>query len=210
MENKKNTLTIVLLIIIAILCISIGWLLGGRFADKENEIISDTEQKEESKDDSTNLDENKENVNIEIAFNNFVTSKNLNENQKGYDENSLNSINCLTARMASGNGYSLEIYKFDNEVSAKKYYNDQKNNKLSVSNVKQLINSGSKDNYDFYEAILTPNLEESPVAIGNEIEYIYQVRINNFYIILFETSTNPDKTNMINLTKELKTTLNLK
>lgn len=51
MENKKNSLTMVLIVIIAILCLVVGWLLGSKFADKENEILdnptTDTEEKEE-------------------------------------------------------------------------------------------------------------------------------------------------------------------
>ena len=51
MENKKNSLTIVLVVIIAILCLVVGWLLGSKFADKESEILDnptpDTEEKEE-------------------------------------------------------------------------------------------------------------------------------------------------------------------
>lgn len=60
MENKRNVLIIVLVIIIAILCLVIGWLLGCKFADKENEILNDsnnTEEKEEVKeiDEDTDL-----------------------------------------------------------------------------------------------------------------------------------------------------------
>ena len=52
MENKKNTLVIILVVIIAILCLTIGWLLGSKFADKESEVLDDstpnTEEKEEN------------------------------------------------------------------------------------------------------------------------------------------------------------------
>lgn len=53
MENKKNGLIIALVIIIAILCLIIGWLLGSKFSDKENEVLNNSnnaEEKEESKD----------------------------------------------------------------------------------------------------------------------------------------------------------------
>ena len=202
MENKKNTLIIILVVIIAALCLVVGWLLGSKFADKGNGILDnstpDTEEKQPS--------EGEQNINIETAFTNFLITKNLTATENGYDKEVLNSVNCISAKLASGNGYTLEIYKFDNAESAKKYYFDQNTYKLKVSNVKQLISSGN----DYYEAILTPNLEESPNAIGNEFDYIYQLRVDNFYIVLFETSTNSDKTNMINLSKELKTTLNVK
>lgn len=38
MENKKNSLTIFLIVIIAILCLVIGWLLGSKVANSEPEI----------------------------------------------------------------------------------------------------------------------------------------------------------------------------
>ena len=55
MENKKNGLVIVLVVIIAVLCLIIGWLLGNKFSDKENEILDDlnnteTKQEEQEKD----------------------------------------------------------------------------------------------------------------------------------------------------------------
>lgn len=59
MENKKTGLVIVLVIIIAVLCLVIGWLLGSKFADKESEILTNsnnTEEKEEKKDNEENND----------------------------------------------------------------------------------------------------------------------------------------------------------
>jgi len=209
MENKNNTLTIVLIVIIAILCLVVGILIGDKFLGSKEEIKNYIPIEEKDDADNSTKDENVEeeqNIDVETAFNNFVANNSLSVNENAYDKAGLNSINCISAKLASGNGYSLEIYKFNNADSAKKYYSDQNSYKLDVSNVKQLIGSGS----DYYEAILTPNLEKSPNATGNEIDYIYQLRIDNFYIVLFETSTNSDKTNMINLTKQLKTTLNLK
>jgi len=47
MENKKNGLVIVLVIIIAVLCLVIGWLLGTKFADKENGILNNSNNSEE-------------------------------------------------------------------------------------------------------------------------------------------------------------------
>lgn len=208
MENKKNTLTIVLIVIIAILCLIIGILIGNKFLNSKEELKNDilTEENVDADNPTKYEDvEDKQNIDVETSFNNFIVNKNLSVNENVYDKDALNSINCTSAKFASGNGYSLEIYKFNSEDSAKKYYSDQNSYKLDVSNIKQLISSGS----DYYEAILTPNLEKSPNAIGNEVDYIYHLRIKNFYIVLFETSTNSDKTNMINLANELKTGLNI-
>ena len=208
MENKKNSLTIVLIVIIAILCLVVGILIGDKFLGSKEDIKNDIPTEEKNDADNPTKDgnvEEEQNIDVETAFNNFVINNNLSVNENVYDKDGLNNINCTSAKLASGNGYSLEIYKFNSEDSAKKYYSDQNNYKLDVSNVKQLISSGN----DYYEAILTPNLEESPNAIGNEVDYIYQLRIDNFYIVLFETSTNSDKTNIINIAKQLKTDLNI-
>lgn len=48
MENKKNGLTIVLVVIIAILCCVIGWLLGSKFADTEQNIINNNKEENET------------------------------------------------------------------------------------------------------------------------------------------------------------------
>jgi len=59
MENKRNGLVIALVIIIAILCLIIGWLLGSKFSDNENEVLNNsnnTEEKEEVKDNEDDTD----------------------------------------------------------------------------------------------------------------------------------------------------------
>lgn len=73
MENKKNTLVIILVIVIAILCLVIGWLLGSKFADKESEMLNNNIQQEEVKNENvtTDLEEN----NTEIKLNNYDVSK---------------------------------------------------------------------------------------------------------------------------------------
>lgn len=150
MENKKNTLVIILVIVIAILCLTIGWLLGSKFADTENEVLDDS---------NTNIEENnptteEQNVNIETEFNNFIITKGLNVNENVYDKAGLSSISCTYAKLASGKGYSLEIYKFDSEESAKRYYYEQNSSKLKVSNVKQLIKTENINNYDIMKQYL--------------------------------------------------------
>lgn len=205
MENKNNTLTIILIIIIAILCCVVGWLLGSKFADVENNVLNNS-----TSDTQENSNKEEKEIDIEKVFNSFATTKGLSITEEGYDKESLNSINCVTASNASGNGYSLELYKFSDTVSAKKYYDEQNKYQLEYNNVKQVIISGNSEKYNHYEATLVPNLEKAPNATGNEVNYIYQLRFDNFYMVLYETSTNSDKTNMINFAKELKDNLNVK
>lgn len=212
MEKKKNIIVIVLVTIIAILCGIIGFLLGSELYDENRESVGNTNTEENSKEENSDnqmIEENNE-VNIKESFNNFVINKNLKTNTDIYDEVALNNMNCIEAISASGEEYSLEFYTFKDSDSAKKEYNKQNNYQLEVKNVKQVISSGNIDNYDYYEAILVPNLEKSPAATGNEQDYVYQLRIDNYYISLFETSTNSDKTSMINIANELKSTLGIK
>lgn len=48
MENKKSGLTLILVIIIAILCCVIGWLLGSKFANTEQNIINNNKEENET------------------------------------------------------------------------------------------------------------------------------------------------------------------
>ena len=48
MENKTNGLTMVGAFIIAILCLIVGWLLGGNFADTEQNIINNNKEENET------------------------------------------------------------------------------------------------------------------------------------------------------------------
>lgn len=201
MENKKNIIVIILVVIIAILSGVIGWIIGSKNNDVEKDLVNDSKIEE--------VQENKENteVNIEEAFKNFVVSKNLQTSSDGYDWDALHSENCTNAISATGDGYSLELFVFEYNDSSIKKYNEQNNYQLEVHNVEKLIGTSNTDKYDYYEAILVPNLEKAPAATGNEYNYIYQLRIDNFYISLFETSTISDKTKMINIVKELKNAL---
>ena len=203
MENKKNIIVIILVVIITILSGVIGWLLGSKNNDveKDNDNSLNTEQVQENKENSE--------VNIEDEFKKFVASKNLQTSSDVYDWNSLHNENCTSAISATGDGYSLELFVFKDNDSSIKEYNEQNNYQLEVNNVEKLIGTSNTDKYDYYEAILVPNLEKAPAATGNEYDYIYQLRIDNFYISLFETSTISDKTKMINIAKELKTALGI-
>lgn len=210
MENKKNTLTIVLIIVIAILCVVIGWLLGSKLANDGDDVIDTQTTEENNNQESNNNQEEVKEIAIQEAFNNFVTGKNLKTSSDVYDWNALHSKNCTDAVSASGEGYSLELYVFEDEESAKKEYNTQNNYQLESNNVKQVIGSENTNDYNYYEATLVPNLEMSPAATGDENIYLYQLRVDNFYVILYETSTNSDKTNMINIANELKVALGVK
>ena len=56
MENKKNGLIIVLVIIIAILCLFVGWLLGEKFSNKESELLDNSTSNTEKKYDKITVD----------------------------------------------------------------------------------------------------------------------------------------------------------
>jgi len=49
MENKKNKLIIFLIIVIVVLCSVIGWLVGIKFTDVEQDIINDNKEENETK-----------------------------------------------------------------------------------------------------------------------------------------------------------------
>lgn len=58
MENKKTGLIIVLIIVIAVLCVVIGWLLGSKFADKESEILTNSNNAEGKVEGKDNQEDN--------------------------------------------------------------------------------------------------------------------------------------------------------
>lgn len=196
---KKN-------IVIVILCILVVGLVGYIAYDKINSRETTQKENNEIEENNTNQDETTQ-IDITEEFKKFATSKNLKTSSDVYDWDALHKINCIDAISATGNGYSLELFMFRDNNSAKQEYTSQKNYQLETNNVKQEIASGSKDNFDYYEATLVPNLDNAPAATGDEQIYLYKLRIDNFYISFYETSTNSDKTNMINVVEELKTVL---
>lgn len=203
MENKKNTLVIVLIVIIAILCVTVGWLVAGKFNDSTNGDKNANQTMEENNANSNTTD-------VKTAIDKFIERKNLSTNSVAYDMDALSKMNCTDALSALGNGYSLEIYTFKDSDSAKRMYAEQYNYQLQVNNVKQVVGSGNKENYNYYEAILIPNLEMSPAATGDEHSYLYHLRIDNYYISFYEVSTNTDKNSMMRITNELKHVLGVK
>ena len=57
MKNKRNWLFIVFIVVIAILCLVIGWLLGSKFSTVENEGLGDS---------NNNIEENNSIENIQL------------------------------------------------------------------------------------------------------------------------------------------------
>ena len=57
---------------------------------------------------------------------------------------------------------------------------------------------------------MIPDLVNAPAANGDEVYYILYLRKDNYLIMLYQSSTNADKTAYINLGKELKEMLNIK
>lgn len=212
---KKN-------IIIIVLCIIIVGLLAYIVYDKTNSNDLDSNANSnsiqqnsdtitmDSDSDSDSDTSKQENLSVEEVFNSFVKKHNLTTNNEGYDFNALKSINCENAVNAYDNGYSLELLTFNDVDSAKVEYQKQVDYQNTTSNQKELLSSISNDNYDIFEAILVPDLENAPAAKGDEVEYILQLRKDNYFIVLFQISTDDDKTAYISLAKELKEMLNIK
>lgn len=208
---KKN-------IIIAVLCIIIVGLLTYIVYDKINSNNSDSnvnsngiKQNYNTINSNSNSNTSKqENVSAEEVFNSFVKKQNLTTSNNIFDSDSLKQMNCENAVSANGNDYSLEMLTFKDVDSAKSEYQNQKNYQISTNKQKELLSSVNNNSYDIYEATMAPDLVNAPAANGDEVYYILYLRKDNYLIMLYQSSTNADKTTYINLGKELKEMLNIK
>lgn len=203
---KKNILIIILsIIIIGIL----SYIIYDKF------YLSDSKSNVENKSIKQDLNKNNNNITkdedtVEEIFNKFVKKYKLTIKNNVYDNNALEKIKCKSANFAVGNSYSLEMLIFDDNESAKEEYQSQNKYKLSTNKEKELLVSNSKDNYDIYEAILVPDLENAPPANGDEVDYVLYIRIDNYLLIFHQSSTDSNKNSYISLGSKLKEMLGIK
>lgn len=203
---EKNILIIILsIIIIGIL----SYIIYDKF------YLSDSKSNVENKSIKQDLNKNNNNITkdedtVEEIFNKFVKKYKLTIKNNVYDNNALEKIKCKSANFAVGNSYSLEMLIFDDNESAKEEYQSQNKYKLSTNKEKELLVSNSKDNYDIYEAILVPDLENAPAANGDEVDYVLYIRIDNYLLIFHQSSTDSNKNSYISLGSKLKEMLGIK
>lgn len=209
MENKNNKLVIFLLIVIICLLAGGGFLGYTLLSDKANSNVN-LGGSENNNNQLAGENNNADKKDITLEFVKFASSKNWEIRSDAYDWDSLRDENCTLALSAvTGKEFSLELYKYSNESGAKKQYEKQNEYQLDINSVKQEIVSNGKNNYNHYEAILIPQFE-GPLPIDGVEIYLYELRIDNYYISFYEQSTNPNKTALIKLVEELKTVLGVK
>ena len=102
---------------------------------------------------------NKKEVNVKDAVDKFVKNNNmiLYEAGKGYDTDALKAMNCTTATRATAKEYYIEIFTFDNDESAKKEFENQKEyQKTAGDDVVQIydrkiLNDKTASDYNMFE-----------------------------------------------------------
>ncbi len=169
------------------------------------------------------------NYNPKEAFDKFVKNHNLitytdsethsDDEQPHYDINALKAINCTTATMAIVDGsaetYSIEIFTFSDEESAKKEFKKQSDYQKTTGDGlievfdRKILTDKSKDNYDIVE--IKSVVEDFENADYKSYDYYYGLRIDKYYITLHTANTVGDTSDeMIKLKDELNTLLNIK
>lgn len=194
MLKKRNIIIIILILLVLGLT---GYIVYDKVLNKEENI--------------NNNKNNNSTINITLEFLKYISSKNWEIRNDIYDWGALRDENCTQAIAVdtAGSEFFLELYKYSAEDNAKKQYKSQNEYQLENNSVKKELSSVNNENYDEYEAILIPKFEGALPIDGVEI-YLYQLRINNYYINFYESSTNADKTALINIVEELKTALGVK
>lgn len=207
-----------------------GWIYEGNCSATEKEIILNSTKFSFDAEEENKVEEIKFTINgdgtlsyltddiqmilkkslAKTAFHIFVEKYNLKIADSVYDEESIKD--CSIVINAQSDDYTLEMYEFsgDGDKSAKEYFESQKRYQQDTKKEQRVLASTNTSKYDIYESTMTPNLENAPAAIGDEVSYILQIRVENYVIVLFQESNEADKTTYINLGKELKEMLNIK
>ena len=164
---------------------------------------------------TTTKNEKKVDVNIEDVYNKFVLDNKLIENDSNevYDMESLKNDGCVLAKFASSSegDYAIGFISFDNVENSSKFFKKKVNYlKTDDDSVKiyskNIIQDRKKDNYEVFEIIK----QTDGINAGKVYQYVYELRMDNYYINIVSTNDRDITLDMTKLKDELEVNLKIK
>lgn len=164
---------------------------------------------------TTTKNEKKVDVNIEDVYNKFVLDNKLIENDSNevYDMESLKNDGCVLAKFASSSEgeYAIGFISFDNVENSSKFFKKEVNYlKTDDDSVKiyskNIIQDRKKDNYEVFEIIK----QTDGINAGKVYQYVYELRMDNYYINIVSTNDRDITLDMTKLKDELEVNLKIK
>lgn len=164
---------------------------------------------------TTTKNEKKVDVNIEDVYNKFVLDNKLIENDSNevYDMESLKNDGCVLAKFASSSEgeYAIGFISFDNVENSSKFFKKEVNYlKTDDDSVKiyskNIIQDRKKDNYEVFEIIK----QIDGINTGKVYQYVYELRMDNYYINIVSTNDRDITLDMTKLKDELEVNLKIK
>lgn len=164
---------------------------------------------------TTTKNEKKVDVNIEDVYNKFVLDNKLIENDSNevYDMESLKNDGCVLAKFASSSEgeYAIGFISFDNVENSSKFFKKKVNYlKTDDDSVKiyskNIIQDRKKDNYEVFEIIK----QTDGINAGKVYQYVYELRMDNYYINIVSTNDRDITLDMTKLKDELEVNLKIK
>lgn len=164
---------------------------------------------------TTTKNEKKVDVNIEDVYNKFVLDNKLIENDSNevYNMESLKNDGCVLAKFASSSEgeYAIGFISFDNVENSSKFFKKEVNYlKTDDDSVKiyskNIIQDRKKDNYEVFEIIK----QTDGINAGKVYQYVYELRMDNYYINIVSTNDRDITLDMTKLKDELEVNLKIK
>lgn len=164
---------------------------------------------------TTTKNEKKVDVNIEDVYNKFVLDNKLIENDSNevYDMESLKNDGCVLAKFASSSEgeYAIGFISFDDVENSSKFFKKEVNYlKTDDDSVKiyskNIIQDRKKDNYEVFEIIK----QTDGINAGKVYQYVYELRMDNYYINIVSTNDRDITLDMTKLKDELEVNLKIK
>lgn len=164
---------------------------------------------------TTTKNEKKVDVNIEDVYNKFVLDNKLIENDSNevYNMESLKNDGCVLAKFASSSEgeYAIGFISFDNVENSSKFFKKKVNYlKTDDDSVKiyskNIIQDRKKDNYEVFEIIK----QTDGINAGKVYQYVYELRMDNYYINIVSTNDRDITLDMTKLKDELEVNLKIK
>lgn len=207
-KNKR----IIILIISFIVLIGLSALFFKIMHKKKNNKVN---KRITSSITTTTKNEKKVDVNIEDVYNKFVLDNKLIENDSNevYDMESLKNDGCVLAKFASSSEgeYAIGFISFDNVENSSKFFKKEVNYlKTDDDSVKiyskNIIQDRKKDNYEVFEIIK----QTDGINTGKVYQYVYELRMDNYYINIVSTNDRDITLDMTKLKDELEVNLKIK
>lgn len=194
--------------------------------NEKNHTVEETDNNKKEDVTTTKVDTNKK-YNPKEAFDKFVKTNNLititNDEKMSldskpiYDMEALKKDNCVSATWAQEDGsvdvYHAELLTFTDEESAKKYFKSQVEGQKANEEVvkvyeKNILTDRTTEDYSVFEMI---RVAEDFYGTSEKVyDYLYMVRIDNYYITLFNSNSYAGMVDgMVNLKEALNVLLQI-